>query len=96
MPSPQQALRELPSVEKLTKQLADTCALPRALVTHFVQRQINLHRQRILNGDTIERQEIESQIKQELSDFAASRLQPVINATGVVIHTNLGRSPLKW
>ena len=94
MPSPQQALRELPSVEKLTKQLADTCTLPRALVTHFVQRQINLHRQLILNGDTIERQEIESQIKQELSDFAASRLQPVINATGVVIHTNLGRSPL--
>src|SRR5437773_8695157 len=28
------------------------------------------------------------------SDLRASRIQPVINGTGVVIHTNLGRSPL--
>src|SRR6185295_5607902 len=29
-----------------------------------------------------------------LADEAASSLVPVINATGVVIHTNLGRAPL--
>ena len=29
-----------------------------------------------------------------LRTFASSRLQPVINGTGVLIHTNLGRSPL--
>ena len=94
MPNPQQALRELPSVEKLTKQLADTCTLPRPLVTHFIQRELNQHRQNILSGNTITREEIESQVTHQLLAFAASRLQPVINATGVVIHTNLGRSPL--
>ena len=94
MPNPQQALRELPSVEKLTKSLAGACPLPRALITHFVQRQIDAHRQSILSGNVITRAEIESNIGKELTAFAASRLQPVINATGVVIHTNLGRSPL--
>ncbi|MFK7912036.1 MAG: L-seryl-tRNA(Sec) selenium transferase [Akkermansiaceae bacterium] len=94
MPNPQQALRELPSVEKLTKLLSKKCPLPRALVTHFVQRQLNQHRQDILAGNAISRDAIESQVSADLTAFAASRLQPVINATGVVIHTNLGRSPL--
>ncbi len=31
---------------------------------------------------------------QRLSDHRASTLRPVLNATGVVVHTNLGRAPL--
>lgn len=94
MPNHQQALRELPSVETLTQKLAGSSALPRAMVTHFVQRQINVFRESILTGNAISRADIESQVGQQLNAFAASRLQPVINATGVIIHTNLGRSPL--
>jgi L-seryl-tRNA(Ser) seleniumtransferase len=33
-------------------------------------------------------------LTQELARLRQSRLQPVINATGVIIHTNLGRAPL--
>jgi L-seryl-tRNA(Ser) seleniumtransferase len=33
-------------------------------------------------------------IRQRLDDLALSRLQPVINGTGVVVHTNLGRAPI--
>jgi L-seryl-tRNA(Ser) seleniumtransferase len=33
-------------------------------------------------------------VRSGLRTFASSRLQPVINGTGVLIHTNLGRSPL--
>src|SRR5947209_6644443 len=29
-----------------------------------------------------------------LADREATRLRPVINATGIVLHTNLGRAPL--
>ena len=94
MPNPQQSLRELPSVENLVKSLADTNTLPRALITAFVQREINVHRQEILTGATLSRADIEKSITVKLQDFYASRLQPVINATGVIIHTNLGRSPL--
>ena len=94
MPNPQQALRELPSVELIVKNLAQPSSLPRALSTAFVQREINQHRQDILAGQTISRADIEKSIEDRLKTFAASRLQPVINATGVIIHTNLGRSPL--
>ena len=94
MSSNHQSLRELPSVETLTQSLAIDCTLPRALITSFVQREINSFRKLILNGASPSRDEMSEQIKQSLDAFAASRLQPVINATGVVIHTNLGRSPL--
>ena len=94
MPNPQQALRELPSVETLVKNLTLENSLPRALITSFVQREIQLHRKEILSGASKTRTEIEQDITTHLKAFTASRLQPVINATGVVIHTNLGRSPL--
>ncbi|MGB2403591.1 MAG: L-seryl-tRNA(Sec) selenium transferase, partial [Akkermansiaceae bacterium] len=94
MASNQQALRELPSVETLAKSLSQGSALPRAMITAFVQREISRFRNAILAGQTPTRSEIEKNIGQQLDTFSASRLQPVINATGVVIHTNLGRSPL--
>lgn len=94
MASNQQALRELPSVETLAKSLSQESALPRAMITAFVQREISRFRSDILAGQTPTRVEIEKDISKQLDTFSASRLQPVINATGVVIHTNLGRSPL--
>ncbi|HET9178316.1 MAG TPA: L-seryl-tRNA(Sec) selenium transferase [Terriglobia bacterium] len=38
--------------------------------------------------------ELEEKIATAATDLAAYSLQPVINATGVVLHTNLGRAPL--
>jgi len=37
---------------------------------------------------------LEGAAEQRLSEIYAASLRPVINATGVVIHTNLGRAPL--
>jgi L-seryl-tRNA(Ser) seleniumtransferase len=93
-----QALQSLPSVETLAKKLEDSCPLPRAMVTAFVQREIQSARAAILAGEFSEnpptREETEQRIAENLLAFANSRIQPVINATGVIIHTNLGRSPL--
>ncbi|MGB2185821.1 MAG: L-seryl-tRNA(Sec) selenium transferase [Akkermansiaceae bacterium] len=94
MSSNQQALRELPSVETLAQSLSKESILPRALITAFVQREIGQFRKQILAGECPQRAEIEASVRDHLQAFGSSRLQPVINATGVVIHTNLGRSPL--
>ena len=94
MASNQQAVRALPSVEILAKSLAAGSPLPRALVTSFVQRELNRIRKSILEGASPSREDIELEVSTCLDTFCASRLQPVINATGVIIHTNLGRSPL--
>lgn len=37
---------------------------------------------------------VEEEIALRLADHSTHSLQPVINATGVIIHTNLGRAPL--
>jgi L-seryl-tRNA(Ser) seleniumtransferase len=38
--------------------------------------------------------EIEARVSRDLSREARGSLRPVINATGVIVHTNLGRAPL--
>ena len=85
---------QLPSVEKLARALADGVSLPRPLVTGFVKRALSGWRTRLVEGEEADRETIEQEIRRGLRSFASSRLQPVINATGVLIHTNLGRSPL--
>ncbi len=97
-------LRILPSIEVLSNELAKSSSLPKALITSFVRQEVNHWRQTLLaakaseknveNQDKHSRETIEKDIRTKLNAFGASRLQHVINATGVVIHTNLGRSPL--
>ena len=85
---------QLPSVETLAKRLTGESNLPRPLVTGFVKRRLSKWRTRLAEGEAADRASIEQEIQSGLQDFSSSRLQPVINATGVIIHTNLGRSPL--
>jgi len=87
-------LSTLPAVEKLAAALSAEVSLPRPLINLFVRREVQGFREKILAGEAVSRIEIETAIGEGLQDFANSRLQPVINATGVLIHTNLGRSPL--
>lgn len=88
------SLRELPSVEKLANSLSKSISLPKPLIIGFIRREIDSYRQKILAGETVATSEIETTITDNLYHFAASKLQPVINGTGILIHTNLGRSPL--
>jgi L-seryl-tRNA(Ser) seleniumtransferase len=90
MPVHDPSRRRIPAVETVLRQLGET-VLPRPLVVEAVRRTLGEMRQsRAVPGLP----EIIARVREALALIARSRLQPVINATGVVIHTNLGRSPL--
>jgi L-seryl-tRNA(Ser) seleniumtransferase len=89
-----QKLRELPAVHEVLEQLAPRLArFPRALVVAEVRRAMDAAREDILAGNAAE-PAIAARVERALADLERPSLRPVINATGVVLHTNLGRAPL--
>lgn len=67
------------------------------MVVNATRRTLADLRKAAANGATraqFERPEILRTISQKVEDGLAPSLRPVINATGVVLHTNLGRAPL--
>jgi L-seryl-tRNA(Ser) seleniumtransferase len=89
-----QKLRELPAVHEVLEQLAPSLArFPRALVVSEIRRTLDAARAEILAGNAGE-PAIAERVARALADLERPSLRPVINATGVVLHTNLGRAPL--
>ncbi|MGI9241926.1 MAG: L-seryl-tRNA(Sec) selenium transferase [Verrucomicrobiales bacterium] len=83
-------LRQIPAVEKVLKALGTT-DLPRPLVVDVVREAVAELREA---GEAPEFDVVVDNIRGRLTQIWGQRLQPVINGTGVLIHTNLGRSPL--
>lgn len=91
-------LRELPSVERLlgsSELQPETDKFSRVLVTQAAQEVIMAIREQLLQGDACPSgDEIVEKIKQYLAQEGLVLLQPVVNGTGVILHTNVGRAPL--
>ncbi|MCS7188079.1 MAG: L-seryl-tRNA(Sec) selenium transferase, partial [Armatimonadota bacterium] len=71
--------------------------LPRALVTEAVRKVLDKIRQQILSGDGAEvpnAEKIAEQVASVLWREVIPLMPRVINATGIVVHTGLGRSLL--
>jgi L-seryl-tRNA(Ser) seleniumtransferase len=85
----QQDLRNIPSVDRVLRELGEV-DLPRAAVVAVVRRELAQIRSAspAPDGDAMKR------IRAALDDLRRARIQPVINGTGIIIHTNFGRSPL--
>ncbi|HEY2006467.1 MAG TPA: L-seryl-tRNA(Sec) selenium transferase [Solirubrobacteraceae bacterium] len=82
-------LRSLPSVNELAGQLDG----PHALTVAAARRAIAERRLQLLaDGETSAT--LAERARAFLVDLASPSLQRVINATGVLMHTNLGRAPL--
>lgn len=94
----------LPSIDEvlLDPKICILCdSIPRALVLESIREVVDIYRKRIvaLGDDEVEDFVMEdSKIIDESIDLAKNKyelsLKKVINATGIVIHTNLGRSLL--
>jgi L-seryl-tRNA(Ser) seleniumtransferase len=85
-----QQLRAIPAVEKVLQALGPV-ELPRPLVVATVRQELATLRteKKIPHVEAVL-----ARIRTALNALRHSRLQPVINGTGVLIHTNLGRAPL--
>ena len=84
------ALRAIPSVDRVVRDL-NVSDVPRPAVVALVRRELAQIR---LSKKTISGESVIERVGAVLADLRGARLRPVINGTGVVIHTNLGRSPL--
>ena len=79
-------LRDLPSVDELARTSSDPLAVDAARTV------LARAREHIKAGTAPG--DLRQWLEQELATVRAPRLRRVINATGVIVHTNLGRAPL--
>jgi L-seryl-tRNA(Ser) seleniumtransferase len=83
-------LRELPSVDEVVERLR-TLEAPRSLIVAETRRVLAQMRAAILEDR--EPGDADAHVRESLASLAAPSLRRVINATGVILHTNLGRAP---
>jgi len=92
---PNERLRQLPAVhEVLTALGPETAQLPHTLVVDEIRRVLERARQQVLQAPELPLPDVVSEARRALEQLQVPSLRPVINATGVVLHTNLGRAPL--
>jgi L-seryl-tRNA(Ser) seleniumtransferase len=86
----QSRLRAIPSVEKILQALGDS-GLPRPIVLGAVRRELGkLRKQKSVPAFDA----VLASVRESLRELHVSRIRPLINATGILIHTNFGRAPL--
>ncbi|HTR38011.1 MAG TPA: L-seryl-tRNA(Sec) selenium transferase [Bryobacteraceae bacterium] len=91
----QEQLRGLPAVDQVLSGLAHLEGrFPRRLIVDEIRRVLEGAREEIRAGRHADPASIEARVEQNLAKLETPSLRRVINATGVVLHTNLGRAPL--
>jgi L-seryl-tRNA(Ser) seleniumtransferase len=70
--------------------------VPHDIVTDAVREEVQSIRERVLAGEAADTsvELVAHAAARRVADALAPGLRPVINATGVILHTNLGRAPL--
>ena len=94
-------LKNIPKVDRILKEdsIQELCdAFGRGIVTEAVRYELSNLRSLICAG---EKEEIDralgdfmKELPEKIREFTAFSLRKVVNATGILLHTNLGRAPL--
>ena len=88
-------MRDLPAVDQVLANLAHLeKRFPRRLIVEEIRRTLDTMRDEIRAGKSSGLTPIETRVEENLAGLEAPSLRRVINATGVVLHTNLGRAPM--
>ena len=94
----EQELRRLPSVDRLLQEEATALLVARwghELVVEVAREALAEAREAIRAGQACPLPgNLAGEVEQRLAERLRPTLRPVVNATGVIIHTNLGRAPL--
>lgn len=99
----QSLLRKIPAVDRLlvSPGIEEVLtAYPRNLILKAIYQVLDELRAKIQKGETVEEEfdlgieSVSSRVAERLKVISRPSLRQVINATGVVVHTNLGRSVL--
>jgi L-seryl-tRNA(Ser) seleniumtransferase len=83
--------RAIPAVSKILEALEGNLDLPRPVVVAVIRQQLSALRK---SRNVPAFADVVAQIRDALAQHYHSRLQPVINGTGVILHTNFGRATL--
>jgi L-seryl-tRNA(Ser) seleniumtransferase len=88
-------LRRIPPVSELCAAVqAHGVAIAEPILTNLVRREVEAIRTDMRNGTLPGRTAITERVVAAALALQRSRLGRVINATGVIVHTNLGRAPV--
>src|SRR5213594_3960981 len=82
--------RQIPAVGKILEAVG-RCDLPRPVVVDAIRRKLSRIR---AAREVPDFESIVTLVRHSIDELRTSKLQPIINGTGIVIHTNFGRAPL--
>ena len=88
------SFRDLPSVDEVLRNLNDSHRFPRELIVAQIRAVLGERRELLKNGQASPEGAVVQAVEDRLRALTKSSLRNVINATGVILHTNLGRAPL--
>ena len=86
----QAALRAIPAVEKVLQTVGEA-GMPRPAVVAVVRRELAALRS---EKQIPAFEDVVARVRSALERLRRQRIQPLINGTGILVHTNLGRAPL--
>lgn len=86
-------LRDLPKVDTLAN-LPSRLKTPEPVRMEAARRVIDAARKRLLAGAALESSSLETEFEQVVDALMRFNVRPVINASGVILHTGLGRARL--